>query len=345
MGKVICDICGTTYPETSQQCPICGYARDLGAAALEDEFLVDMTPSHTKSTRVKGGRFSASNVRKRNQSAASYDVDPAEEEEDESLYPREKPGESNKFLVVLLLIVILALLAVTGFIFMKFFLPNAGKGDFSSTSGAQMDTQSSQEETQTEETTIPTVPCEVLECLSADVVELLEPGQYYLINAKVLPEDTTDVLTYESSNEEVAVVNSEGRIEAVGEGEALITVKCGDKSVDCVVVCFFGEEETEESTQETEEETEETTEEPTEPLKDITLKVIRWTDLTFNGSNQGFTFVLDGLENNEVQWTSMDEKVATVDENGRVLSVGKGETTIICQYGEQKVEIVVRCKW
>lgn len=341
MGKVICDICGTTYPESSQQCPICGYARDLESAVLENELLTDMSHTPARTNRVRGGHFSASNVRKRNQSSFAYDTEPADED-DESLYPREKPAESNKFLVTLLILIILALLAVTGFIFVKFFLPQTA-GDHTASSGNEiMDTQSSQDQTETEETTIPTVPCEVLECLSGDVVELFEPGQYYLINAKVLPEDTTDVVTYESGNEDVALVNSEGRIEAVGEGEALIVVRCGDKSFDCVVVCFFGEDETEEST---EEETEETTEEPTEALKDITLKVVRWTDLTFNGSNQGFTFVLDGLENNEVKWTSLDEEVATVDANGRVLSVGKGETTIICQYGDQKVEIVVRCKW
>ena len=31
MSKIICDICGTTYPETASHCPICGCAK-AGAA-------------------------------------------------------------------------------------------------------------------------------------------------------------------------------------------------------------------------------------------------------------------------------------------------------------------------
>lgn len=30
MGKIICEICGTVYPDTAECCPICGYSRDLG---------------------------------------------------------------------------------------------------------------------------------------------------------------------------------------------------------------------------------------------------------------------------------------------------------------------------
>ena len=28
MSKIICDICGTTYPDTSECCPICGFSND-----------------------------------------------------------------------------------------------------------------------------------------------------------------------------------------------------------------------------------------------------------------------------------------------------------------------------
>ena len=27
MSKIICDVCGTSYPETAAACPICGCAR------------------------------------------------------------------------------------------------------------------------------------------------------------------------------------------------------------------------------------------------------------------------------------------------------------------------------
>ena len=43
MSKIVCDICGTAYPDTAQECPICGCAKDdaaallAGAAAAEEE--------------------------------------------------------------------------------------------------------------------------------------------------------------------------------------------------------------------------------------------------------------------------------------------------------------------
>ena len=51
MDRIICDICGSAYPQTADQCPICGYPRQGGEkAAIVAEKVV-----HAK---VKGGRFS-----------------------------------------------------------------------------------------------------------------------------------------------------------------------------------------------------------------------------------------------------------------------------------------------
>ena len=63
MSKVICDVCGTTYPETAAVCPICGCAKNT-----TDQTVADSTqnPEVAAYTPVKGGRFSKSNVRKRN---------------------------------------------------------------------------------------------------------------------------------------------------------------------------------------------------------------------------------------------------------------------------------------
>ena len=37
MNKVICDICGTSYPENAEQCPICGYAPGFEVEPLADD--------------------------------------------------------------------------------------------------------------------------------------------------------------------------------------------------------------------------------------------------------------------------------------------------------------------
>ena len=211
------------------------------------------------------------------------------------------------------------------------------------------------------ETTELTIPCENLALTSGGDIVLGGEGANWLINVLALPENTTDELVYTSSDESVVTVDEQGKVTAVGEGTAVITITCGQQELKCTITCDFTEETTAPAettmpseSEQTEEPTEpeettaptepEETTEPTEALKDITLKV-SLTDLTFNAPNQGYTFKVNGLSNTEVKWTSMDENVVTVSENGTVISVGRGSTTIICQYGDQKVEIKITCRW
>ena len=67
MSKIICDVCGTSYPETAVQCPICGCVRpgEVKVIAGDTATPAEETTSSTY-THVKGGRFSKANVRKRN---------------------------------------------------------------------------------------------------------------------------------------------------------------------------------------------------------------------------------------------------------------------------------------
>lgn len=368
MSKVICDICGTQYPDTAQQCPICGFARDDAQSLLSDEFLEEELAAPQR--RSKGGRFSAPKQKKRGRRFEKETDEDEEEEEEievdeddgddryESDYDDDGDEEededdhkSNAPLVILLIVVIAALLLATAFLFVKFFLPNMLPQETVPTTEAVQTTAA-------RETSEPVIPCESLVMTSGGSVELKGEGENWLINVMALPENTTDVITYASSDESVATVNESGKITAVGEGTAVITITCGAESLVCNVTCSFGPGETTVPTEAPGETTapqattdptepEETTAptKPTEPLKDVKLKVLKYTDLTFNAPGQGFTFVLEGLKNTEVKWTSNDEKVVTVDENGFVTSIGKGTTTIICQYGDQKVEIKIACRW
>ena len=52
MDKVICDICGTSYPATADQCPICGCEKS--AEAIMDEELglgSDPAPAYKQRNR------------------------------------------------------------------------------------------------------------------------------------------------------------------------------------------------------------------------------------------------------------------------------------------------------
>ena len=131
---------------------------------------------------------------------------------------------------------------------------------------------------------------------------------------------------------------------AVGEGSVVISMFCGEQQTECNVICDFGEEETEapEETAEAGQDATEATEAP-QQLKDVTLSV-KTSDLTFRARGQQATIKLTcKLENNEVTWSSENEAVATVSADGIITRVGAGTTKVIGQYGEQKVEIIVRC--
>lgn len=395
MSKIICDVCGTSFPESSEQCPICGRA-SAGEKKVESTE-VESTYGREYS-RTKGGHFSKANVKKRNEGAPIVEMpeepvkpakvakpEPVEEDEEEVYEVPQKKKKSGCFINFLLIIVILALLAVSAYIGLQYVAPevldninleyitqytNQITSKFFSTPTEEVTTEApTTEEPSTEESTEevteevitePTIPCTDLVILDSMVV-IDEIGQSYLLNAAIAPEDTTDELMYFSSNDGIATVNGEGRITAVGAGEATITVSCGEFSVECKVLCApgditlpadgaetaateAGQTATEATTGNASSATEATTA-PTKPaqLKDVKLSV-KATDVTFVHRGQRATFKLTcGLRADEVTWTSQDESIITVDANGIATCVGYGTTNVIVSYGDQQVTIIVRC--
>ncbi len=47
----------------------------------------------------------------------------------------------------------------------------------------------------------------------------------------------------------------------------------------------------------------------------------------------------------KVEFTSSDESVATVDENGLITAVGNGGTAIVASYGDVSAQCIAYCKW
>lgn len=334
MNKVICDICGTAYPDTADQCPICGCSRNVEGLAAENAPQQSRERESAPRSHVKGGRFSTANVRKRNQEQNTYQ--PPKEKKGSFTEEEEQPQDANTVLVAVLLILIVLLLAATAFIFVRYFLPNIMVEETIPTTSAVEETESTTEET-TEE---PTIPCESLTLLSESEVELAGIGQYYLVNIEVMPADTTDRVLYSTSDESIAVINDEGRVEVVGEGAVTITVSCGSQQISCVINCV-AEETTEETT---EEPTEETTEETTEALLNITLYIDKSDfTLSFRGDSYQLKFNPE-LTAEDITWISENPNVATV-ENGLVKCISYGTTKVIAKYGDQEVVCIVRCAW
>lgn len=343
MSKVICDICGTSYQETADNCPICGYSRILGMNELQEDILED----ETILTRNRGGRFSQAAVRRKNKEIFDFDEVNAEDDEDEEEedYDEEEYEEqprSNSAVIVILVVVIMLLLAVTGFLFLRFFLPNRMAAEAIPTTEITIPS-----ETETEVTTEPTIPCQSI-ALTGGMTELNKEGQFWLLNVKVMPEDTTDDLSFASENESIATVTVDGRVTAVAEGETTIYITCGKQQINCPVIVKFVEE-TEPSTEATVDPTAETVEE-TEAVEtteateaDLVLKLKKY-DITLT-VGYGDHLILDcDLDPSEVTWTSEHDFIATVDEKGFVKAISYGTTAIIVKYGDQEVQCIVRCK-
>lgn len=338
MSKIICDICGTTYPDTAESCPICGCSRDATAALLGEDLLQE------ENVKGKSSLFSAKkkeifdfdevNAEPEEEDEEEEEGDSYDEEEEEEEAPRQ-----NTFVIILLTILIAGLLIVAGFIFVRYFLPNMK----STEETLPPETTAMVQET-TLETTEPTIPCESLLMTSGGVAELNEAGQFFLLHVKAMPENTTDEIIYKSGNESIATVSEDGKITAIAEGETTIFISCGQSNLECPVVVKFVEETVPPTTEAP------VVEETTLPVvadvpnPDVVLK-LKEKDFSL-GVYYQHTLELDcDLEQNQVEWSSEHPHIAKVDENGVVTAVKDGTTAITAKYGDQEVQCMVRCVW
>ena len=358
MGKIICDICGTSYPDTAQQCPICGCTREAAAQMLGEDFLLDETEN------VNLDRTTGTSSRKRkeifdydevNADQEDYDDDDGSFAEGDEYEETEQSDRPNTFAVIILTVLIAALLLTAGILFFKYILPNMNQRK------AEKDAFVQQTAAQTTLSTVPesAIPCETLVLSSGNKAVLTEEGGRFLLHVSAHPSDTTDKIVFSSADESIATVSADGRIEAVSEGETVITISCGSKRIECQVIVQYSEEEdtipdsaitdnaasdgmtpagdsaaTEQSPVSTE----------GAVLKDVNLR-LKNKDIRL-GVGYEFQLVLDcNLEQNEVEWSSEHPHIATVDENGVVKAIKGGTTEITAKYGDQEVHCIIRCFW
>lgn len=319
MNRIICDICGSEYPETADRCPICSYPRQ------GNEKIVAASGEAVR-TKVKGGRFSSKNVKKRRKAQHKAAAEAQEK-------------NPNKPLLIVIAILLIAIALVSLYIGVRFF-----RGREAYTGGRRPQTTSPATTAPTQ-TVPPTVPCSGI-VLESSVLDLEVLGEQKQLSVQRIPVDTTDALTYVSADPAVAVVSETGLITAVGSGQTTVTVTCGAVSETCTVVCWFREETTAppETTQppETTEATEET--EAAEPAA-LTLDQ---SDVSFFSENESFTLYVKlggtSISRAQVTWTSSDPGVATV-EDGTVTAVGKGTATITAAYEGKTASCIVRCRF
>lgn len=354
MSKIICEICGTTYQDTAECCPICGCSRDAAADLLGEEFLMEEAAEESKG---KSARFSSKKkqifdydeVNSESKEQTVQAVEEANSYDEEEEY--EEESRPNVFVVILLTVLIAALLLAAGFIFVRYFLPNMGGEE----EAAPSTTEAYVEDTTAAPTTELRIPCDGLVLTSGTQAEIKQAGFNHLINVTASPEDTTDAILFSSADESIATVSADGKITAVAEGETVVTISCGDFSFEVQVVCDFSAE-TEPPTMATEAEEEGEEEKPAEteetepapskaPVDPNVVLKLKEFDISM-GVYYEVRLQLDcDLEATDVEWSSEHPHIASVDENGVVKALKAGTTDIIVKYGDQEVSCRVRCSY
>lgn len=352
MSKVICDICGTTYPETAAQCPICGSARvtDQQTAAGPQEEAINSTASYAY---VKGGRFSKKNVRKRSKGESTVATAPApsaapqprrrtadpqpqrrpadaRKEQDNRKRQEEEEEPNNTGLVIVVVLLMVAIALVLVYLILPYFQSDSEDPTPSDTAGIVQ----SDDTTPSDDPT--TVPCTSLE-LSNTVIEL-DLGETWTLTVQTDPIDTTDNLYFYSDDPEIADVdNITGEITMIAEGETVITAVCGTATAQCTVKT------------------------PEQPVIDdpvtpaefnfefntpYTDSTYGYGDTTINAQGKTWRAYKTSLDIDPalITWTSDDPSIASI-ENGIVTAVAPGTTYIHAQYNGITYTCIVRCKF
>ncbi len=333
MSKIICDVCGTLYPETAVQCPICGCVRPGEVKVVAGD--TDIQPKEktvSAYTHVKGGRFSKANVRKRNiaRGTEPEQEDPVDttENDDQPQEPENKNKKSDLGLTITVIALLLAIVAVVAYIVIRFFVPAfSGNADANTTTAPEITTTVSTDETTTSETEEATTTEETLDTQFHvdELVELTQEGETFQL--AVAGADDEETIVFESADENIATVDENGVITAVSEGEVIITAICGDKKAACTVTIAFEAEATD-PTEDTTLPEEETTV-PNEPVslnykishKEVTL-------LTGIEDRKSFVLTLKDEQGNivDVEWKD-DKGLCKID--GNTITAEKvGNTTV-----------------
>lgn len=331
MNKIICDICGTVYPDNAEACPICGYPRQEHEKITAEPqpqtqaVAVDTEQEPRTTTRTKGGHYSSKNVKKRLK-AQSGDTG--------------KSG-SGKGLKIFVILALIAVIGLGLFIGWRYLDGRNGADETSGTTAGTVETTS--QPTETED-----LSCSML-AISEEMVELTAEDPTWKLSVTALPENTPDEILFSSSDESVVTVDAEGRMTAVASGSAVVTVTCGRMSRECFVTCTL-EEQTQpsETTAPTETTAPEETTAPTEttaPDAEGTLELSH-TDVTLFSKGEAFTITVtyngDAVSLASVIWSSTDEEVVTVS-NGKASATGSGNAKIVAEYNGVQAECVVRC--
>lgn len=353
MSKIICDVCGTAFAESADQCPICGTAKTeatrSGAETGEAGYAY-----------VKGGRFSQSNVRKHNSGKKDLPRTAPEEKpekpekkakkEESAEKPVSKPRKevaaeksaraarpkrqdpenaqpSNIGLIIIVVILLVAIIAVCCYIGYEvvgmFNERDASTGSTSSSTGDV------------------NIPCEGITIPGPTSYTITGMNDTCQISLSCTPANTTDEVQWEYDEAVVSITKSgiTWIISPVAPGETTVTVRCGAYEASIQVVCDFAVDPPTDPTGPTDPSDPTDPTDPTDPAF-----VLEWacsSDITLTGYGSSWRIYNGSVDVSEITFTSSNEAVATV-KDGRVYIWDNGMATITATYGDQTITMIVR---
>ncbi len=343
MSKIICELCGTAYPDTADCCPTCGTEKPE-AAEFTPPVQEEPAPKR-EYTPTKGGRFSDANVRKRLKNKGIPPAKPKAVQAQEPKKREDRPGQerprpqkqqsqssgSNKGLVIAAVILILAIIGMVLYIYFTFFAPKPGPEQPGNSQSNQAHQQLPQLPQQTQGTTAePDLRCKAL-VVSESIIRLDQEGGSWLLNVVPEPANTVDAITYVSADPNVATVSADGKVTAVASGETVITITCGVIKKECKVICDIAPPTT----------VPETTVPETTAAPKVEFKLNR-EDITFDAKGQSWQLYKGEIALTDITWSTSNSAVATI-KNGVVKAVGSGKCTITAEYNGTKVTCIIRC--
>ena len=136
-------------------------------------------------------------------------------------------------------------------------------------------------------------------------------GQTEKLSASIEPENTTDqTITWTSNNEAIAKVSEDGTVTAISVGVVTITATCGEVSATCKVTV--------------------------NPIaaSSVTLNVPDLTLLIGQTEKLTATIEPENTTDQTITWTSDNEAIAKVSEDGTVTAISVGAATITATCGE-----------
>ena len=153
--------------------------------------------------------------------------------------------------------------------------------------------------------------------LSQSAASLLT-GELLTLTATVVPADAFDkTVTWSTSDESIAAVDGNGVVTAVAEGRATITATAGGHSAACLITVEKG----------------------------VAVSGITLQDRAFLVEGEVLSLTANIVPNNAtnktVIWSSSDESIVNVDDNGVVTAVAEGRATITATAGRHSAVCLI----